>query len=109
MVRGDLSLTLYTDGRYELKVNDLTWLMSSPKTFLRSNGQLYVSSEKTLVLNGTYASSGQDQLGAYQSMMFDYAAFDDPNTRVECSVITYRDYDMVRFQQVDKLTNDFTI
>lgn len=81
-------------------MNNKTWLKNSPSHFLKANGQTYSTSDNTLYLNGTYARSSYDQLGRWQSILFNYTAFDDPTTIMQASVITYDDYDMVRFQQV---------
>ena len=92
-------VSLYTNGTYLFLVNNHTWLTSS-KTSLRSNGFSYNNMDKTLYLNGTYAQSGNDQMGFWQNILFNYTAYDDPNTVMECSIITYLDNDLVRFKQV---------
>ena len=53
---------LYTNGTYLFKINNITWLQSS-KTWMRANGVVYDSYEKSLNLTETSASSGNDQLG----------------------------------------------
>lgn len=101
LAQSKFQVSLWTSGRYELLVNNKTWLASSPNTFLKANGQTYSTTDGSLSLNGTFGKSGYDVLGRWQSMMLSYAPLDDNETRMEASIITYDDYDCVRFQQVD--------
>lgn len=52
----------------------------------------------------TSATSGEDNLGRWQSTTFFYALFDDPRTTMEDSIITYTDFPIVRFRQVNIFT-----
>lgn len=98
----DFRVSLWTSGRYELLVNNKTWLKNSPNTFLKANGQTYSTTDASLYLNETTASSGYDRLGRWQSLTFNYAPIEDNTTRMQANLYTYDDYDCVRFQQVIK-------
>lgn len=80
-------------------MENATWLSSS-NTFLRANGKLNTDLDGSLVLNETYASSGSDRLGEYQTIGFKYVLNDDQYTSMIGSVITYSNYNLVRFTQV---------
>lgn len=91
---------LVTNGSYYLSIQNSTWLASSSGTFLRANNFRYSSVDKTLILNQTSSSSGNDTLGRYQTLKFHYSLYNDPSTTVDYIIYTYDDYDMVRFSQV---------
>jgi hypothetical protein len=98
---GDISITINTNGSYEIHVNNKTWLQSTQKVFLKANGFLYTNSDKTLSLNATSASSGTDEvLGEWDRTTFDYTLYDDAKTLMQCSITTYDSQDLIRFTQV---------
>ena len=90
---------LYTNGTYAFKVANVTWLESS-HTWMRANGALYDNYEKSLNLTSTWAQSGADQLGSWQSINYHYQVYNDLDVIMDCSLITYNDIDLVRFKQV---------
>ena len=92
-------VSLFTNGTYVMLVKNQTWLTSS-QTKLRANRFEYSNFDKTLVLTQTSARSGSDVLGQWQSIDFIYQLYDDSNTTMICSIITYLNNDLVRFIQV---------
>lgn len=96
-------LSIWTSGRYELIVQNKTWLKSSPNVFLKANGKIYSTADESLLLETTTGGSGWDQLGLWQSTDFEYVPANNSETRMEASIINYMQYDIVRFRQVNFL------
>lgn len=80
-------------------INEDVWLTSAA-TFLRANNHEYNNLVKTLSLDSTVGSSGADVLGEWQSIQFDYSLNDDQITKMNCTIKTYNDLNLVRFTQV---------
>jgi hypothetical protein len=93
-------VSVFTNGSYFMRVKNQTWLASS-QTKLRANRFDYSNYDKSLILTKTTARSGSDILGQWQSVDFIYQLYDDSNTTMICSIITYLNNDLVRFIQVN--------
>ena len=94
------TITVLTNGSYNLNVNNVTWL-SSAETSLRANGMDHSNVDQSLVLNLTSATAGYDVLGHYERIDYYYVLNDDVSTEMTCSITTYDDNDLVRFTQVN--------
>ena len=74
-----LDITISTDNNFTISVSGQEWFCSGPiegpayiLKFVTKPGRWLGSANGTLVLNGTYDSSGVDKLGAYSCIYFEY-------------------------------------
>ncbi len=113
------SINISTNGTYSISVNGSTWL-DSAETFLRANYLEYGNYDSGLLLDNTVSYSGTDVLGRLvwedavlifvlfflkmfqrrQTVQFDYSLLDDTITKMNCSITTYSDLNLIRFTQV---------
>ena len=66
-----LSINISTDNSFTINVSGQEWFRSGPIE-VRNKGKWLSSSNGSLILNGTYASSGVDTLGPHNYMYFEY-------------------------------------
>ena len=66
-----LDITISADNSFTISVSGQEWFRSGPIE-VRNEGKWLSSANGTLVLNGTYNSSGVDKLGAYSCIYFEY-------------------------------------
>ena len=66
-----LDITISTDNSFTISVSGQEWFRSGPIE-VRNEGRWLSSANGSLVLNGTYNSSGVDKLGAYSCIYFEY-------------------------------------
>ncbi len=95
----NFNLNVLADGSFGVFVDQVEWLKSSD-IFFRANNYLYESQAKTLFLNATTISNGQDILGVWKSFSFEFILFNDTETKMNCTMIKYDDIDLIRFVQV---------
>ena len=93
-------MNINTNGSYSIIVNNSTWL-SSAETFIRANNFEYDNYVASLQLELTTADSGSDILGDWQSVKFDYGLFDDASIKMNCTIKTYNNLNLIRFTQVN--------
>ncbi|KAH9500551.1 hypothetical protein Btru_072239 [Bulinus truncatus] len=82
-----LSVDIVTNGSYSLSVDGVTWLTSGA-TFFNNAWRRYSTSDRSLALVSTTATSGQDAFGQWQSTSFNYQAGPLP---VTASIKTYNE------------------
>ena len=66
-----LSISISTDNSFNITVSGQQWFRSSPIK-VRNKGAWLSSTDGSLIFNGTYATSGEDAIGTYQFMSFQY-------------------------------------
>ena len=66
-----LDIIVSTDNSFKISVSRQEWFRSGPIE-VRNEGRWLSSANGTLILNGTYNSSGGDKLGAYSCIYFEY-------------------------------------
>ncbi|XP_046568428.1 uncharacterized protein LOC124276822 [Haliotis rubra] len=80
------SVVTFPDGRYEIKINNVTWLSSAP-TFFVINDTRFSADDGSLVLDSINTTiSGTGQFGVEVSKNFHYRAGDVP---VITSIVIY--------------------
>lgn len=66
-----LSINISTDNNFTVAINGQEWFRSGPIE-VRNKGKWLSSVDGSLILDGTYGSSGVDVLGTYSYMYFEY-------------------------------------
>ena len=66
-----LSINISTDNSFIISLSGQEWFRSGPVE-VRNKGEWLRSSDNSLILNGSHASSGQDALGPYNYLYFEY-------------------------------------
>ena len=66
-----LSINISTDNSFAISVSGQEWFRSGPVE-VRNKGKWLSFNNGSLVLNGSYASSGVDLLGPYNYLYFEY-------------------------------------
>lgn len=66
-----LSINISTDNSFAISVSGQEWFRSGPVE-VRNKGKWLSFDNASLILNGSYASSGVDILGPYNYMYFEY-------------------------------------
>ena len=66
-----LSISISTDNRFNITVSGKQWFRSGPIK-VRNKGAWLSSTDGSLILNGTYATTGEDVIGTYQFWQYQY-------------------------------------
>ena len=92
--QGDkLSISISTDNSFNITMSGEQWFRSGPIK-VRNKGAWLSSTDGSMVLNGSYATSGEDVIGTYQFMFFHY--YDKSGEfRFETFIKTYDKIDAV--------------
>jgi len=66
-----LSINISTDNSFIISVSGQEWFYSGPVE-VRNKGEWLSFNDGSLILNGSFGSSGQDVLGSYNYLYFEY-------------------------------------
>ena len=66
-----LGIDISTDNSFNITMSGEQWFHSGPIK-VRNKGAWLSSTDGSLILNGTYGTSGEDVIGTYQFMYFEY-------------------------------------
>ncbi|XP_053380271.1 uncharacterized protein LOC123527425 [Mercenaria mercenaria] len=94
----DFVISVVTNGSYSIIINGTTWLNNAP-TYFNANNKTYNSSDGTLKLVQSSATSGTDKIGQWQSTMFLYETNDAAAVQFTAIIKTYQQLPIIIFQQ----------
>ena len=91
-----LKMSISTDNSFNITVSGEQWFRSGPIK-VRSKGAWLSSTDGSLVLNGTYANSGEDVIGTY---LFWYCHYHDKpgGFQFETFIKAYDKLDVITFR-----------
>ena len=90
-----LRINISTDNSFNVSVSEKEWFRSGPVS-VRNKGAWLNSTDGSLILNGTYGASGEDALGTYQYIYYDYHD-NSGGFRFTTFIKVYEEIDVITF------------